>query len=113
MSKPQSEQKRNRVTVRLNDAEYAFLMQQADVCSVTPSSFIRSRALGKVIVPQTDLRVLAELRRIGGLLKHIHNESNGAYSVQTADLLRQLSSYIRKLSRERETKEPRKQASKW
>ena len=113
MPKPPSEQKRNRVTVRLSDAEYAFLIEQADICSVTPSSFIRSRALGKRIVPQTDLRVLAELRRIGGLLKHIHNESHGAYSVQTADLLRQLSSYIRKLSHERGTKEPGKQAAKW
>lgn len=99
-----------RLAVRFSEEEYRNIAQNADVAGLSLAAYVRTRCRGGNVVAKTDLRILAELRRIGGLLKHIHNESNGAYSVQTADLLRQLSSYIRKLSRERETKEPRKQA---
>jgi hypothetical protein len=43
--------------------------------------------------------MLKELRRIGGLLKHVHNESGGAYSQGTAMALSALTAYIEELSR--------------
>ena len=51
------------------------------------------------MVPKTDLRVLAELRRLGGLLKHIHNETRGMYSARTAEAIGALTACARELER--------------
>ena len=104
MGKPAHEQRKAITTVRLTKAEREFLMSEADICGVSLSSFIRGRSLGKRIAAKTDLRVLAELRRLGGLLKHLHNETKGAYSALTSDCLREIAAYIRKLSAEIEEK---------
>jgi hypothetical protein len=45
------------------------------------------------------MNVLAELRRLGGLLKHIHLETRGIYSELTANAIRALESYSRTLER--------------
>ena len=53
------------------------------------------------IVPlmvHADAVMLKELRRLGGLLKHIHNQSVGAYSQATASAIAELRVYIQKLS---------------
>ena len=51
------------------------------------------------MVPKTDLRVLTELRRLGGLLKHIHNETRGMYSARTAKAIGALTACARELER--------------
>jgi hypothetical protein len=75
------------------------MKEQAEVSRLTLSEYVRRRALGKRIVPKTDLSVLAELRRLGGLLKHIHLETQGTYSELTADAIRSLEAYGRELRR--------------
>jgi hypothetical protein len=55
---------------------------------------IRQRALGRRVAANTDMTTIRELRRIGGLLKHIHNESGGAYSQLTADTLVEIQKAI-------------------
>jgi hypothetical protein len=87
------------VTVRLSEEESQAIRGQSYVCHLTMSEYIRRRVLGKRVVPQSDLAVLAELRRLGGLLKHVHNESHGAYSELTADAIRALEAYGRNLER--------------
>ncbi|MBI5981630.1 MobB mobilization protein, partial [Clostridium perfringens] len=52
-------------------------------------------------IANADAVMLKELRRIGGLLKHIHNESGGVYSKDTAGALVALKAYIERLSRDR------------
>jgi hypothetical protein len=92
------------IGIRLTSDERKFIASESDICGLTPSSFIRKRSLGKQVAPKTDLRVLAELRRLGGLMKHLHNETKGAYSALTSDCLREIAAYIRKLSAEIEGK---------
>jgi hypothetical protein len=90
-----------RIGVRLSEEEHRKIREQADASLLSVSEFIRRRAFGKQIVPQSDLRVLAELRRLGGLLKHIHLETRGAYSALTANAIRALESYARTMKRNR------------
>jgi hypothetical protein len=90
-----------RAGVRLSEEEYREIREQAEVSHLTVSEYIRRRILGKRIVPQADLAVLAELRRLGGLLKHVHLETRGTYSERTADAIRALEAYARKLERSR------------
>jgi hypothetical protein len=56
--------------VRWTAGEYAELVERAKDVGLTVSSYIRHVALGKKPVPAVDLLWIAELRRIGGLLRH-------------------------------------------
>jgi hypothetical protein len=87
-----------RVTVRFRKAEYAQVKNYVEISGLTTVAFVRKRVLGQRIASKADLAVLAELRRLGGLLKHVHNESRGAYSALTAQTIRDLSAYVRALT---------------
>jgi predicted ATP-grasp superfamily ATP-dependent carboligase len=73
--------------IRFTPSEMAELKQLAADAGITVSDYVRRRTLGKRVVANTDLAMLRELRRVGGLLKHIHVESGGAYSQLTSDAL--------------------------
>jgi hypothetical protein len=98
--KNERELKSEVVGVRFTKEERQFMNGEADICGVSLSSLMRSRSLGKRVTSKADLRALAELRRLGGLLKHLHNETKGAYSALTSDCLREIAAYIRNLNAE-------------
>ena len=56
------------------------------------------RYFGRKIVARSDEKMIRHLNRIGGLLKHIHNQSGGAYAVETANALRQVYAFIDQLA---------------
>ncbi|MDL2263066.1 MobB mobilization protein [Synergistaceae bacterium OttesenSCG-928-I11] len=98
--KPNHEKRTIRISFRVTEEEQTFLADEADLCGLSVSSFLRQRGLGKRVSAKTDLRVLSELRRIGGLLKHIHNESKGAYSAKTSKAIDEISNYVHKMNEE-------------
>jgi hypothetical protein len=85
------------IGIRLSEEENQRIRQQSEMSHLTISEFMRRRALGKQIVPKSDLGILSELRRLGGLLKHVHLETRGAYSDLTASAIRALEDYARVL----------------
>lgn len=94
-----SHEKRTIITnIRLTPNERQTLVDEADACGLSLSAYIRQRSFGKRVAAKTDLRVIAELRRIGGLLKHIHNETKGAYSAKTAEAIREITRYVRQMN---------------
>lgn len=99
MSKQSQTERQIRIGFRVSEGERLEIADQAEVCHLTVSEYIRRRILGKRVVPQADMAVLAELRRLGGLLKHIHVETRGTYSELTADAIRSLEAYGRTLER--------------
>lgn len=90
------------LNVRLTSVEKARLREDADLAGLSLSELVRRRYFGRPIIASADAVMLKELRRIGGLLKHIHNESGGAYSRETAGALIALKTYIERLSRDRQ-----------
>lgn len=90
------------INVRLTAAEKAHLKDDADIASVSMSELVRRRYFGRPLLANADVVMLKELRRLGGLLKHVHNESQGAYSADTAHALGALTGYIQQLSRDRQ-----------
>lgn len=94
------EKRTAKISLRVTEQERTFLADEADLCGLSISSLLRQKGLGKRITAKADLRVLAELRRIGGLLKHIHNETKGAYSAKTAEAIREITRYARLLNEE-------------
>ena len=66
--------------VRLTPTERAELEAAAEAAGVTLSEYIRRRALGRRVVARralTDIQTLNELRRLGGLVKHLALEEVG------------------------------------
>lgn len=90
------------VNVRLSGAEKARLAEDARLAGLSMSELVRRRYFGRPIVANADVVMVRELRRLGGLLKHLHTESRGAYSRDTADALAALKSYIEGLSHDRQ-----------
>lgn len=84
--------------LRLLVSEKQRLAEDAENAGLSMSELVRRRYFGRPIVTRSDKAVIRELRRQGGLLKHIHNQSNGAYSDLTANALRSLVTYLDQLS---------------
>jgi hypothetical protein len=87
------------MTLRLTSVEKQRIADEADFAGISMSELVRRRYFGRPIIASSDEVMIKELRRIGGLLKHIHNESQGAYSARTASMLGELSAYITQLSK--------------
>jgi hypothetical protein len=99
------ENRTRRIGFRISEGEYSRVLEYLSVCGVTLSEFARKSVLKEKIVPKSDMAVLAELRRLGGLLKHIHNETRGAYSDLTRRAIQDLSAYVRALTEKRNSGE--------
>ena len=99
MTQEKETQRQKRIYARLTAEEYAELQEQADVAALSLSEYVRRMVFRRRVVSKLDLRVLAELRRLGGLVKHVFNESGGMYSELTRDALQALTSYARGLER--------------
>ena len=80
--------------VRLAPAEKRRLREQADGAGLTLSAYARRRMLGHVVVPAVDMQMIRELRRVGGLLKATHVQSQGAHQEETAAALREVRAAI-------------------
>ena len=90
------------VNVRLTQCEKARLAEDADLAALSMSELIRRRFFGRPILANADMVMIKELRRLGGLVKHLHNESDGKYSRETAGVLVALKAYIERLSHDRQ-----------
>lgn len=62
------------VNSRYTMDELLEITEQAQIAGISRSAFVRKRALGHKIVSNTDLTILRELRRIGGLIKHLYSQ---------------------------------------
>ena len=88
-----------RLDVRLTREERQEIQEQAEASGLSVSEYVRRRTLGRRIDSVMDMKMLSELRRQGGLLKKIFNESNGIYSDKTAVALDSINKFIECLER--------------
>jgi hypothetical protein len=89
-----------RLDVRVAPVEKAELHAIAREAGLALSELVRLRALGRPVVSRTDATTIRELRRLGGLLKMVHVDSGGAYSVQTGAALGELRAAIARVAGE-------------
>lgn len=82
--------------MRLTADEKSFIRMQAEAAGMPASAYVRALATGNVIRTKTDVVVLNELRRLGGLCKHLF--ANGADPVATSDALRALEAAAARLA---------------
>ena len=96
----ENEKKEKKLTVRYRSHEVQELQQQADLAGLSISELVRRRSLGRRVAPKADLKVIAELRRFGGLLKLIHNETGGLWNAKTGPLLDDARAAIIRIGRD-------------
>lgn len=88
-----------RLYLRVNKKEYEAIKEKAKISGLSVSEYIRRLALGFKVCSKFDFNVLNELRRQGGLIKHIHNESHGVHDPKMAEALETLISCASKLEK--------------
>ena len=95
-----SENLTENINVRLTSKERSQLSEQAEIAGLTVSEYVRRRICGVSVPSKIEKRMLSELRRQGGLLKFIFNESHGMYSEKVDDTLTSINSFIQNLERQ-------------
>jgi len=84
-SKPEPCNKK--MTIGFTEAELQWVREAVAKTDLSMSEYGRRCVLGRVVVSKSDTEQTRLLMKITGLLKHIHNESGGAYSTKTAAML--------------------------
>lgn len=90
------------INVRLTTAEKTRLVEDADMAALSMSELVRRRYFGRPVLASADQAMIRELRRLGGLLKHLHNETSGVLHRDAAEVLAALKAYIERLSHDRQ-----------
>lgn len=98
---PMSKTNRTKViNIRLTKDEHETAKQRAHSTGLSLSSYGRLQILNRPISSRVDQAAINELRRQGGLVKHLHNKSAGAYKNETAAALRNLAAAIDRIAQD-------------
>lgn len=89
----------SRIEFRVTKEEREEIKEQADASGLSVSEYVRRRALGRRVDSVTDVRMLSELRRQGGLLKKVFHESNGMRSEKMEVAVENINKFIEGLER--------------
>lgn len=91
MSKSEKRQREKLVKCRCTDAEFDSINKKAVSAGLTTSEYIRRCALNRRITVRTDIRMMNELLRLGGLQKHLYTQMQ---ENMTTELSRQFSEVL-------------------
>ncbi len=92
-----TDNKTAQVRIRFTPDEKAQAEALAKEGGLTLSEYIRRRALGLPVRSKADAQMINELRRLGGLVKHIHNQTDGVNSKETAGVLVSITEAIKRI----------------
>ena len=84
--------------VRLSEADHALIKKSAEEAGISIGEYVRRRCLGVPVIHRVDMETLAEMRRLGGLLKHLHNSGLGREE-ETANVLSLLGQAVLKIDK--------------
>lgn len=91
MSKSESRQKGKVINLRCTEEEAHILKEKAKAAGISTSDLLRRSALNRKIMTRTDLRLMNELLRLGGLQKHLFNQMQDN---MTTELSKQFSEVL-------------------
>ncbi|WP_413484601.1 plasmid mobilization protein MobA [Morganella psychrotolerans] len=91
MSKSESRQKTVFIQIRCTDDEAKLIKMKAKNAGVSTSDLLRKSALNRKITVKTDIKMMNELLRLGGLQKHLYNEMQ---KQMTPELSKQFSDIL-------------------
>lgn len=83
--------------LRCYEDEEALVREKAADCNMSVGQFTLAAALGRPTRSQVDGHILNELRRLGGLQKHLFNQGGGVLSKEYAAILVEIRQAIARL----------------
>jgi hypothetical protein len=88
------------VNVRVTSEEKSRLKDEAGLAGLTVSAFARRRIMGRPVLAKGDEAIIRELRRMGGLAKHIYLETEvrSFNPDDTLNILRSISACIDRIA---------------
>ncbi|MBP2157377.1 plasmid mobilization protein MobA [Erwinia rhapontici] len=96
MPKSEKRQKNIIIQLRCTEDEAEALRSKARTAGISTSELLRRSALNRKIMVRTDLKLMNELLRLGGLQKHLYNEMRDK---MTTDLSHQFSDVLVEIKR--------------
>jgi hypothetical protein len=84
--------------LRVTPGERDLIKTKARDSGVTVSAFLRAAALGRRTRSTVEEQVINELRRLGGLQKHLFTESGGGRSKEYAQILVAITNAIERMA---------------
>ncbi|MDE8558968.1 plasmid mobilization protein MobA [Pantoea vagans] len=91
MAKSEKRQKNVLIQLRCTDAEADAIKRKAIAAGLTTSELLRRSALNRRIMVRTDIRMMNELLRLGGLQKHLYTQMQAS---MTTELSQQFSEVL-------------------
>ncbi len=91
MSKSESRRMDQILKLRCSEEDAALIKKKAEEAGMSTSELLRRSALNRKIMTRTDLKLMNELLRLGGLQKHLFNQLQAN---MTTDLSRQFSDVL-------------------
>ena len=91
MSKSEKRQKNTLIQLRCTEAEADAIKKKALAAGMTTSEYLRRTALKRRITVRTDIRMMNELLRLGGLQKHLFTQMQAS---MTTELSHQFSEVL-------------------
>jgi len=88
--------RQHQVAVRFSDAEWNRVEKKASAADLPVTAYVRDAALGREIAAGS--RVVVELRRLGGLQKHLFTEGRRVGSVEYAKVLLAITDAIERIA---------------
>jgi len=82
--------------VRFSDGEWERVAKKASAADLPVTAYVRDAALGRELAAGS--QVVAELRRLGGLQKHLFTEGNGVGSSEYAKVLVAITDAIERIA---------------
>ncbi len=98
MSHSDSRKRTLALAVRITPEEADAIREKARDAGATVSEFLRSCALGRKTRSTVDSQVINELRRLGGLQKHLFNASGGQHSREFAAVLVEIKQAVARIN---------------
>jgi len=84
------------LSVRVTLDDYAAIEEKARGCGLPIAEFVRRCSLGRQTPARADLQVVNELRRLGGLQKHLFSQDD-RHPERYADLLLEIQAAIQRI----------------
>lgn len=83
--------------VRFAESDYKAVQEKAKDCGLPLAEYIRRCSLGRQTRSKIDSQIINELRKLGGLQKHLFTEEGGSHGDEYAAVLREITAAIRRI----------------
>ena len=97
MSGSEERQKTKHVMVRVTPEQLDTLCEKAKDSGVTVPEYLRACGLGRRTRSKVEAHIVNELRRLGGLQKHLFTEGGGVLSKEFAAVLGEVRAAIARI----------------